>query len=44
MNGNPGLLAVSMGDPAGIGPEIVARALADPGSGRCVVRSGNVAS
>jgi 4-hydroxythreonine-4-phosphate dehydrogenase len=37
MKGNPGLLAVSMGDPAGIGPEIVARALADPGSGRCVV-------
>jgi 4-hydroxythreonine-4-phosphate dehydrogenase len=37
MNSNPGLLAVSMGDPAGIGPEIVARALASPDSGRCVV-------
>jgi 4-hydroxythreonine-4-phosphate dehydrogenase len=37
MNGNPGLLAVTMGDPAGIGPEIVARAVAAAGSGRCVV-------
>lgn len=36
-DGNPGLLAVTMGDPAGIGPEIVARALAAPDSGRCVV-------
>ena len=25
------LVAVTMGDPAGIGPEIVARALAEPG-------------
>ena len=36
LQGNPGLLAVTMGDPAGIGPEIVARALASEGSGRCV--------
>lgn len=34
---HPGLLAVTMGDPAGIGPEIVARALAAQDSGRCVV-------
>jgi 4-hydroxythreonine-4-phosphate dehydrogenase len=35
----PGI-AITMGDPAGIGPEIVARALADPGvaaGARCVV-------
>jgi 4-hydroxythreonine-4-phosphate dehydrogenase len=32
-----GLLALTMGDPAGIGPEIVARALAGADSGRCVV-------
>ena len=36
-NRHPGLLAVTMGDPAGIGPEIVARALAAADSGRCVV-------
>ena len=36
-DGNHGLLAVTMGDPAGIGPEIVARALASEESGRCVV-------
>lgn len=37
MSDNAGLLAVTMGDPAGIGPEIVARALSMPDSGRCVV-------
>ena len=37
MTSNPGLLAVTMGDPAGIGPEIVARALSAENSGRCVV-------
>ena len=37
MDGNPGLLAVTMGDPAGIGPEIVARALVAGDCGRCVV-------
>jgi 4-hydroxythreonine-4-phosphate dehydrogenase len=34
------LVALTMGDPAGVGPEIVARALADPGvasAARCVV-------
>jgi 4-hydroxythreonine-4-phosphate dehydrogenase len=37
MKSNPGLLAVTMGDPAGIGPEVVARALSVEDSGRCVV-------
>src|SRR5688500_2018329 len=30
MNENRPLLAITMGDPAGIGPEVVLRALADP--------------
>ncbi len=32
-----GLLAITMGDAAGIGPEIIAKALAAGGAGRCVV-------
>jgi 4-hydroxythreonine-4-phosphate dehydrogenase len=36
-DGHPGLLAVTMGDPAGIGPEIVARAVGGGHGGRCVV-------
>ena len=30
---NAPLIAVTMGDPAGVGPEIVAKAFADPGFG-----------
>ncbi|HYE70265.1 MAG TPA: 4-hydroxythreonine-4-phosphate dehydrogenase PdxA [Aquabacterium sp.] len=37
MGENAGLLAVTMGDPAGIGPEIAVRALAAQDNGRCVV-------
>jgi 4-hydroxythreonine-4-phosphate dehydrogenase len=38
MNADPTrLLAISMGDAAGIGPEIIVRALAGGGAGRCVV-------